>query len=101
MGHAAAGGLPNRESSSDDTHSSIAGVQRALVESMLRLSCRDTVLTHVSASLVPVPDDQAHVYNLTLELYGTTRMLLACLTRSELAKVGLLWDTVNVLIRMS
>ena len=68
--------------------SEAAGVRRALVESMLRLSCRDSVLADVSHSLGPVPADQAHAYNLTRETYGTTRMLLACLSQADLAKVG-------------
>ena len=57
------------------------------MESMLRLSCRDSVLADASMYLGPVPDEHAHGYCLTTELYGNTRMLLACLTRSELAKV--------------
>ena len=68
--------------------SEAAGVRRALVESMLRLSCRDSVLADVSHSLGPVPADQAHAYNLTRETYGATRMLLACLSQADLAKVG-------------
>ena len=57
------------------------------MESMLRLSCRDSVLTDASTSLGPVPDEHGHAYCLTTELYGNTRMLLACLTKAELAKV--------------
>ena len=63
------------------------GVRRALVESMLRLSCRDSVLANLSTALGPVPEDQADTYSFTTELYGSTRMLLACLTKAELAKV--------------
>ena len=55
---------------------------------MLRLSCVDSVLADMHHSLGPVPADQAGAYNLTRELYGTTRMLLACLPRADLAKVG-------------
>ena len=73
-----------------------AGVRHALVESMLRLSCRDSVLADVCHSLGPVPADQAHAYNLTRELYGTTRMLLACLSKADLAKVGLPWHDAHV-----
>lgn len=57
------------------------------MESMLRLSCRNSVLADASISLGPVPDEHAHAYCLTTELYGNTRMLLACLTEPELAKV--------------
>ena len=63
------------------------GVRRALMESTLRLSCRDSVLADASISLGTVPDEHAHAYCLTTELYGNTRMLLACLTESELAEV--------------
>ena len=63
-------------------------MRRALAESVLRLSCVDSVLADVSSSLGPVPADQAHAYSLTRELYGTTRMLLACLPKADLAKVG-------------
>ena len=55
---------------------------------MLRLSCRDSVLADVSCSLGPVPAEQAQAYHLTREVYGTTRMLLACLSQTDLAKVG-------------
>ncbi|CAL5227715.1 g10725 [Coccomyxa viridis] len=68
-----------------------AGVRRALAESVLRLSCVDSVLADVSSSLGPVPADQAHAYSLTRELYGTTRMLLACLPKADLAKVCCGW----------
>lgn len=71
-----------------DIDSGTAGVRRALVESMLRLSCRDSVLADVASSLGPVPAKQAHAYTLTREMYGTTRMLLACLSQADLAKVG-------------
>ena len=57
------------------------------MESTLRLSCRDSVLADASISLGTVPDEHAHAYCLTTELYGNTRMLLACLTESELAEV--------------
>jgi hypothetical protein len=63
------------------------GVRRALVESMLRLCCRDSVLANLSTALGPVPEDQADAYSFTTELYGSTRMLLACLTKADLAKV--------------
>lgn len=83
-----AGGAQDSERSARDTDSETAGVQRALVESVLRLSCVDSVLADMHQSLGPVPAGQEHAYNLTRELYGTTRMLLACLPKADLAKVG-------------
>ena len=83
----AAGDAPITDSSASDPDSETAGVRRALAESMLRLSCRDSVLSDIYQSLGPVPKGQAHAHNLTTELYGTTRMLLACLSQADLAKV--------------
>ena len=87
-GHNAAGS-PHSSASPTTSPESGLGVRRALMESMLRLSCRDSVLADASISLGPVPDEHAHAYCLTTELYGNTRMLLACLTEAELAKVML------------
>jgi hypothetical protein len=45
------------------------------------------VLANLSTALGPVPEDQADTYSFTTEVYGSTRMVLACLTKAKLAKV--------------
>ena len=64
------------------------GVRRALLESVIRLSCRDSVSSDMASVLGPLPEEELPSYHLTHELYGSTRMLLACLTREQLAQVG-------------
>lgn len=64
------------------------GVRRALLESVVRLSCRDSVTADLATILEPLPEDELPSYQLTHELYGSTRMLLACLTKEQLAQVG-------------
>lgn len=66
------------------------GVQRALLESVVRLSCRDSVTADLATILEPLPEDELISYQLTHELYGSTRMLLACLTKEQLDQVGFL-----------
>jgi hypothetical protein len=42
----------------------------------------------MASVLGPLPEEELPSYHLTHELYGSTRMLLACLTREQLAQVG-------------
>ena len=54
---------------------------------MIRLSCRDSVSSDLASILGPLPEDELASYQFTHELYGSTRMLLACLTREQLTQV--------------
>lgn len=65
------------------------GVRRALLESVIRLSCKDSVTSDLVTVLGPLPKDELVSYQLTQELYGSTRMLLACLTAEQLAQVSI------------
>ncbi|CAL8462413.1 g1946 [Coccomyxa elongata] len=67
------------------------GVRRALLESVVRLSCRDSVTADLAIILEPLPEAELPSYQLTHELYGSTRMLLACLTNEQLAQVCSGW----------
>ena len=67
------------------------GVRRALLESVLALSCSDAVTDNLAAALGPLPDQAAEAHALARELYGGTRMLLACLPDEALARVASGW----------
>ena len=54
---------------------------------MLRLSCRDSVTSDLGSVLGPVDPACLPSYQTAHELYGGTRMLLACLSKDDLAKV--------------
>ena len=75
------------------------GVRRALLESVVRLSCRDSVTADLATILEPVPEDELPSYQLTHELYGSTRMLLACLTKEQLAQVGFFFTKCRATVR--
>ena len=64
------------------------GVRRALLESLLALRCSASVVSEAVEQLGAVPEAQAVEYENTRELYSTTRMQLACLTRAQLAGVA-------------
>lgn len=63
------------------------GRRRALLDGVIRLSCRTDVQQDVRRVLGPVPAESAEAYSLAHELYGTTRMLLAVLEREQLEEV--------------
>lgn len=63
------------------------GVRRALLDGVIRLSCRIDVQQDVRRVLGPVPPESHEAYSLAHELYGSTRMLLAVLDRKQLAEV--------------
>ncbi|KAL4449447.1 hypothetical protein ABPG77_007091 [Micractinium sp. CCAP 211/92] len=67
------------------------GVRRALLDGVIRLSCRTDVQQDVRRVLGPVPPGSLEAYSLAHELYGTTRMLLAVLEREQLAEVCQGW----------
>jgi hypothetical protein len=68
------------------------GVRRALLDGVIRLSCRIDVQQDVRRVLGPVPPESHEAYSLAHELYGTTRMLLAVLDRRQLAEVCVGWN---------
>lgn len=74
-------------------------VRWALFRAVLRLTCRPDVIRDVRAVVGPVPPHLKHVYCLTAELYGSSRMLLAVLNPDQLAEVCQGWrcDFYNVL----
>jgi hypothetical protein len=61
--------------------------RRALLDGVIRLSCRTDVQQDVRRVLGRVPPESHEAYSLAHELYGTTRMLLAVLGRQQLAEV--------------
>jgi hypothetical protein len=67
------------------------GVRRALFDSFIRLSCTPSVSADVEATLPPPPPAAADAYDLALELYGNSRMLLAALGREALGEVCSGW----------
>lgn len=68
-----------------------SGVRRALLESVLALSCSGAVTDDLAAVLGPLPPEALEHYALGRELYGSTRMLLACLPDQALARVASGW----------
>ncbi|EFN59718.1 expressed protein [Chlorella variabilis] len=67
------------------------GVRRALLDGVIRLSCRNDVQQDVRRVLGAVPPESHEAYSLAHELYGTTRMLLAVLDRQQLEEVCQGW----------
>ena len=67
------------------------GVRRALLEALLRLSCRSEVLSDLNSILGPPSRDIEKSYSLTHETYGNCRMLLAVLDKDQLSEVCQGW----------
>ena len=67
------------------------GVRRALFDGVIRLTCRPDVTYDAASTLGPPPRESMEAYELTSELYGSTRMLLATLDRDQLAEVCSGW----------
>ena len=67
------------------------GVRRALFDGVIRLTCRADVTYDAAMTLGPPPPESMDAYELTSELYGSTRMLLATLTREQLKQVCSGW----------
>lgn len=67
------------------------GIRRALFDAVIRLTCRDDVSMDAAMTLGPPPPEAMDAYELTSELYGTTRMLLATLPREKLEMVCSGW----------
>ena len=64
-----------------------AGVRRALLDGVIRLTCRGDVSEDVQRELGPVAEASAEAHAWAAELYGNSRMLLAALDRGQLAQV--------------
>ncbi|KAI3429568.1 hypothetical protein D9Q98_005655 [Chlorella vulgaris] len=77
---------PRRPETAED-----AGVRRALLEGVIRLTCRTDVQQDVQRVLGAVPAESREAYSLAHELYGNARMLLAVLNREQLQDVCLGW----------
>lgn len=67
------------------------GVRRALFDGVIRLTCRPDVSYDVAMTLGSPPSESMEAYEITSELYGTTRMLLATLGKDQLAEVCSGW----------
>lgn len=65
------------------------GIRRALLQRFVELSCSSAVCADMQRQLIPLPPEALHAYNVTQELYGSPRMLLAALPREHLHKVRL------------
>ena len=63
------------------------GVQRALVESVLRQGCGGGVLQDFQMHQSKLSDRDQEQYDIVMELYGTSRMLLAGMPRDLLQRV--------------
>lgn len=64
------------------------GVRRAIMERLLLLRAPEEAVAELLASLEELPFNQVAPYEAALETYSSWRMLLACLTPSELANVA-------------
>lgn len=67
------------------------GIRRALFDGVIRLTCRPDVSYDAAMTLGPPPAASMDAYELTSELYGSTRMLLATLDREQLKTVCSGW----------
>ncbi|KAH7620700.1 hypothetical protein NADE_003313 [Nannochloris sp. 'desiccata'] len=67
------------------------GVRRALFDGVIRLTCRIDVTNDIYETLGPPPEESFGVYDLTHELYGSSRMLLATLGKDQLEEVCQGW----------
>jgi len=67
------------------------GVRRALFDGVIRLTCRPDVSYDAAMTLGSPPSASMEAYEITSELYGTTRMLLATLGKDQLAEVCSGW----------
>lgn len=68
------------------------GIRRALFDAVIRMTCRADVSMDAAMTLGPPPAEAMDAYELTSELYGTTRMLLATLSKEQLEKVCSGWN---------
>lgn len=71
----------------DKSMMSSPGVKRAILESYLNLSSKPGMISYLKSILEPISDEYINDYYYTLEVYGSTRMLLASLDRELLDQV--------------
>jgi hypothetical protein len=70
----------------------IFGIRRALFDAVIRMTCRGDVSMDAAMTLGPPPPEAMDAYELTSELYGSTRMLLATLSKEQLEMVCSGWN---------
>jgi hypothetical protein len=80
--------IPNRV---DGEPPEVSGVRRALFDSVIRLTCRGDVMQDIEITLGGVPAEASDIYDLSRELYGSSRMLLAVLDKDQLHGVCRGW----------
>lgn len=81
--------VPNNKMEDEEARS--FGIRRALFDGVIRLTCRPDVSYDAAMTLGPPPAASMDAYELTSELYGSTRMLLATLDREQLKTVCSGW----------
>lgn len=64
------------------------GVKRALFERFFDLSASPATCAAMQRYLPPLTDEALEAYELTWEIYGSSRMMLACLNQADLMKVS-------------
>ena len=87
----AAGAMELPEKRGDNETPEQFGVRRALFDGVIRLTCRDDVTIDIAETLGEPPFASMEAYELTHELYGNSRMLLATLNRDQLEEVCQGW----------
>lgn len=87
----AAGATELPERRGEDETPEQFGVRRALFDGVIRLTCRDDVIIDIAETLGDPPLASMQAYELTHELYGSSRMLLATLGRDQLEEVCQGW----------
>ena len=65
------------------------GVRHALFQRFFELSASSGTCAAMQHYLPPLPDGAREAYELTQEIYGSTRMMLACLSQQDLVEVCL------------
>lgn len=76
------------------------GVKRALFERFFDLSASPATCAAMQQYLAPLTDEALEAYELTWEIYGNSRMMLACLNQADLKKVCSgqacdMWETLS------
>lgn len=64
------------------------GVKQALFERFFDLSSSAATCAAMQQILPPLPEEAVEAYQLTWEVYGNSRLMLACLCKQDLAKVS-------------
>lgn len=69
--------------------SNVVGARRALFERFFELSSSPATCAALQQFLPPLPAEAVEAFELTTEIYGSHRMMLASLCRQDLTKVSL------------